>query len=45
MLSIAHDIEPALIESKYAEMIKSGDVEFNDLVKELVLDTVWPKDF
>jgi hypothetical protein len=39
MLFIARDIERALIESKYAEIIKSGDVEFNDLIKEIVEDT------
>ena len=44
MLFIARDIERALIESKYTEIIKSGDVEFNDLVKEIVLDTVRHKD-
>jgi len=39
MLFIARDIERALIETKYAEIIKSGDVEFNDLASEIVSDT------
>ena len=44
MLFIARDIERALIETKYAEILKSGDVEFNNLAKEIVLDTVRHKD-
>ena len=40
MLFIARDIERALIESKYAEILKSSDPGFNNLVEEIDLDTV-----
>ena len=39
-LFIARDIERALIETKYAEILKSGDVEFNGLTREIVSDTM-----
>jgi len=39
-LFIARDIERALIETKYAEILRSGDVEFNGLAREIVSDTV-----
>jgi hypothetical protein len=34
ILFIARDIERALIETTYAEIIRSGNVEYNDLVGE-----------
>ena len=43
MLFIARDIERALIETKYAEIIKTDDVEFNNLAEEIVLDTAHHK--
>jgi len=39
MLFIARDLEQSVIESKYFEIVKGQDVEFQDLVEELKIDT------
>jgi hypothetical protein len=38
-LFIARDIEQAMIEDRYSEIVKTDDVEFKSLVQEIVNDT------
>jgi rubrerythrin len=38
-LFIARDLEQAMIEDKYGEIVKTDDVEFKSLVQEIVNDT------
>lgn len=39
MLHISLDIENSLLENKYGEIVESKDVEYGNLVKEIVEDT------
>jgi len=39
-LFIARDLEQAMIEDKYSEIVKTDDLEFKSLVQEIVNDTV-----
>ncbi len=39
MLAIAHDIEKSLLESNFAEMFKTKDVEYQNLLNEIRNDT------
>jgi len=40
VLFIARDIEQSLIEAKYDEIVKTNDIEYQNLVKEIVSQTV-----
>ncbi len=40
MLFIARDIEQSIIEFRYAEVVKTNDVQYNTLVEKIVSDTV-----
>jgi hypothetical protein len=44
MLFIARDIEQTMIESKYGEIAKTNDSEFQSLVKEILSDTAAHQD-
>ena len=44
MLFIARDIEQSILESKYGEIIRTNDIEFQDLIRQIVLDTTTHKD-
>lgn len=39
MLFVARDIENSIIESKYAEVVKTDDLEYRELMKEVMSDT------
>ena len=38
-LFILRDVEQSLLESKYTEILKTNDLEYNDLVKEIMAQT------
>jgi len=44
MLFIARDLEQSVIESKYFEIAKGRDVEFQELAEELMIDTMAHRD-
>lgn len=44
MLFIARDLEQSIIESKFFEAVKGRDVEFQDLVEDLRIDTTAHRD-
>ena len=44
LLFIARDLEQSAIESKYFEIVKSRDVEFQSLVEQLRIDTTTHRD-
>ncbi len=44
ILFIARDLEQSAIESKYFEIVKGGDVEFQDMMEELRIDTMAHRD-
>lgn len=39
MLHMAKDIEQSLLESRYAEIVKTGDIEYQALMREIVTQT------
>jgi hypothetical protein len=43
-LSIARDIEQSLMENKYNEIVKTDDIEYQTLVKEIITETAAHKD-
>ena len=45
ILFITRDIEEALLESKYGQIIRTADSEFQSLIKEIVLETTAHKDW
>ncbi|MBS1238359.1 MAG: hypothetical protein H6R39_19 [Deltaproteobacteria bacterium] len=38
-ISIARDIEQSFIESRYGEIVKTADVEYNTLVQKILNET------
>jgi hypothetical protein len=40
MFFLARDIEQSILESKYSEFLKTNDVEYNELVKLIIRETV-----
>ncbi len=44
VLFVARDIEESVLESRYAEIIRSDDKEFQRLIKQLVSDTALHKE-
>ena len=45
ILFVARDIEESLLESKYGEIVRSSDIEFQTLMKQIVFDTKTHKDW
>lgn len=43
MLFLARDIEQSILESKYSEFLKTNDIEYNELVKLIIRETVGHK--
>jgi len=40
MLIIARDIEQSILEAKYTEIVKSDDVEYNNIINSIQQDTI-----
>jgi len=40
LLIIARDIEQSILEAKFAEIVKGNDLEYSNLVREIVSDTL-----
>jgi hypothetical protein len=45
MLFISRDIEQSILESRYGEIVKSSDVEFQSLMKEIESETLAHREF
>jgi hypothetical protein len=44
-LFVARDIEESILESKYMEIIRTNEPEFQTLMKQILLDTVTHKEW
>jgi hypothetical protein len=42
---VARDIEESILESKYMEIIRTNEPEFQTLMKQILLDTVTHKEW